>query len=211
MRMTFSRYLLAALLLLLCIAHETQAAGKEEESLAALQRQNVGLTSIASTFTQTTTIPMFEDPIVSSGRFLYQKPSSLRWEYLTPVPHGFVLNGDRGFKWEDETRTRTNFTVNSDPAAGLVAAQLLTWVTFDIASIRAEYSVTVIQPSPLHIVLEPLRPETRKVVASLDMLFSPRGTVEVLVLVEASGGQTRLTFTDTRVNTPLDAVDFDKP
>jgi outer membrane lipoprotein-sorting protein len=74
-----------------------RAAGEREGALLdRLQQLSAGSETLASDFTQEKYLAVFQDKMVSSGRFYFKKPDALRWELTRPVATGFVLQGDRG-------------------------------------------------------------------------------------------------------------------
>ena len=55
------------------------------DSWEALRDASRTVTSVEARFVQKKTLPILAKPFVSGGRFFFQKPGSLRWEYDRPV------------------------------------------------------------------------------------------------------------------------------
>ena len=55
------------------------------DSWGAFREASNRIASIEARFVQRKTLPILAKPFVSSGRFFYQPPGSLRWEYERPV------------------------------------------------------------------------------------------------------------------------------
>ncbi len=51
--------------------------------------------SIQATFVQTKHLPSLQQPLVSKGRFYFQAPDFLRWEYMEPIEVVTLVQGDR--------------------------------------------------------------------------------------------------------------------
>ena len=65
------------------------------------------ITSLEARFVQKKTLPILAKPFVSQGRFFYQPPAQLRWEYDSPVRSVLIMNGDavkRYLKDQDKWR-----------------------------------------------------------------------------------------------------------
>jgi outer membrane lipoprotein-sorting protein len=171
--------------------------------LQKLRAQATAVESISSDFSQETRLSVFEETIISSGHFFFQKPDKLRWEYLSPMTEGFALGGDQGVRWTETTRT--SFSLRNDPLMNVVARQLLAWATFDLAWLSAEYAITLEANSPVLLKLVPKSSDTALVLKHLLIEFSlSSNTVQRVELHEQGGDLTRILFENPQVNTPLD-------
>ncbi|GAB1410788.1 hypothetical protein MASR1M90_19420 [Desulfovibrionales bacterium] len=193
--------------LMFFVQHDYAAAQTPEQTLAELRQQAASINSIQSLFTQTTRIPLFQDPVHSKGRFLFRRPDALLWEITAPITEGFAFMGDRGMRWE-AGKPRTTFAAATDPVATIIARQLLVWLTLDMVTIEKEYTITVTANSPRTLLLEPKKNDIRCVIRSLTLLFSPQGVAKQVTLEEANGGTTLIQFTDTQVNITLPDAAF---
>lgn len=171
--------------------------------LQKLRAQATAVESISSEFSQENQLSVFEETIISKGRFLFRKPDKLRWEYLSPITEGFALQGNQGVRWTETTRT--SFSLRSDPLMNVVARQLLAWATFDLAWLSAEYDITMEADSPVLLKLVPKGSDTAHVLKHLLIEFSSSAnTVQRVELHDQSGDLTRILFKNPQVNTPLD-------
>lgn len=216
--------LTAILIFLCCMAFPARAAAPDVvpgpdvvsgpdavSGLDDLREKAASMVSVTSDFTQETTIPMFAQPMRSHGRFAFKRPRALRWEFTSPMREGFVLNGDNGFRWEGADGARVPFTPGSDPAAAIIARQLMAWITFDMAAIGKEYRIETIGQSPFKLRMTPLREDVRGVIESIAVTFTPQGPASLVELRETQGGGTVITFHNTVVNGPLDKGEFERP
>ena len=72
------------------------------EAFSHIAAAVAGLQTISSDFTQEKHVSMLKDPLVSSGRFVYEKPDRLYWEITKPSPAGFVVRGGKARRWEGD-------------------------------------------------------------------------------------------------------------
>lgn len=56
---------------------------------------NAQVHTIQADFTQTKTMKMLGDKMVSHGKMYYQQSDKLHWEYTTPYKYTFVMNGSK--------------------------------------------------------------------------------------------------------------------
>ena len=73
---------------------EVAQGQSREEMLRAIRTTGASIESLECEFTQTKTVSMLEQKMVSEGKLYFRKPSAVRWEYLTPVHNFFIMNGE---------------------------------------------------------------------------------------------------------------------
>ena len=190
----------------LCLA---PLPAQAKDALDVLKEQAAAMTSVHSDFTQETSLPMFKLPLRSQGRFVFAKPDALLWEYLSPVQEGFVLRGNKGFRWQDHKKNRVPFTSDSDPLAAIIARQITAWIIFDMQSIEREYRIDELPGPGMRLKMTPLKKEVGAVIDSITIAFTPQGPASTVEITETRGGRTVISFTNTLINAPLDTGLFD--
>ncbi|MDR1489357.1 MAG: outer membrane lipoprotein carrier protein LolA [Desulfovibrio sp.] len=184
-------------------------AGDLDKALARLKNMTENIRTLSCSFRQSTDIPLFSEPAVSEGSLRFRKPDAVAWEYSSPMREGFVLNGGRGFRWEDDKSRRKPFVTGEDPMAGLIAGQLLAWMDFDRARIESRYDIFLENESPITLTLLPRGPDLRSVLGSLQISFDGQGAARRVILNESGGGRTTLDFSAVILNRPVPDAEFD--
>ncbi len=77
------------------IAFPMSGSGKPIESLVELQRTLSAHTVIRGSFKQTRTLELFDQPLVSEGRFLLSEPHGLQWLQTHPFSVTLILGKDQ--------------------------------------------------------------------------------------------------------------------
>ena len=52
----------------------------------------VHVDSVQADFVQEKSLPILARPLISTGKFLFQAPGSLRWEYFSPLSSVLLMN-----------------------------------------------------------------------------------------------------------------------
>ncbi len=192
----------ASVFLLLAGAAPLRAAGPEDEVLARLARNAAQIETLRGRVTQEKRLEMFQDTVVSKGRFAYRRPDQLRWELTEPVASGFVITGSSGRRWHGLTGKTEAFALESDPMMRVVAGQILASVRADFTPLQKEYRVSVAAETPMTLLLEPLIPNA--FVERVTVAFSKGSEhVETVTIREKGGDQTTIRFTEVEMNRPL--------
>lgn len=195
---------IALLLFCLVIPLTTWASQPVNELLVELKSKAEGIQSVASDFTQEKHLAMFDEVLVSEGRFAFEKPGSLRWEYTTPFRAGFLLKDGKGKEWDEATKTERDFTLNSSPAMSMVAKQIMAWTTFDIDWLNSRYEIRQITTSPVALELKPRSEMAKDFLTHLVVSFTPDNrAIRSLELHETDGDFTRISFTTPSLNSDL--------
>jgi len=164
--------------------------------------------TLHSEFAQEKYLSIFEEKLLSSGQFYYQRPDKLRWELLEPVVSGFVLNGDSGKRWHQSIAGSEPFKLKQDRAMSLIAEQLFAWAKADLDWLHKHYEIGVTQQQPIQLCLLPLA-ENNGFLDHLLITFSPDASYVASVEIhESDGDYTRINFKKTVVNGCIDSDIF---
>ena len=168
--------------------------------------------TIKSRFVQEKNLAIFAEKLLSQGNFVYQKPDRLRWELLSPVASGFVLQGSKGERWNSLSQERGHFSVDNDPIMGMIAQQLLAWARVDVDWLQKRYQMEVIATQPISLRLTPNDQGEAGFIDYLQILFSDdRRHIAEVLMMEQGGDSTLLRFTDVQVNSELPGEAFQPP
>lgn len=200
---------LAAAALLLA-ASPSQAA-EPEDTLAAISRARASLRTLVAPFTQVRTIGLLATEVKSDGELTLVAPDRLRWELFPPdaisywvTPEGFAFATPDGGGSVGKAAAGRFATVLSD---------LLVLVGGDLASLRARYDFAVTKAGDTTtLVATPKDHEVRRQVARLQMAMGPElWTVQRIVIEEAGGDRSEITFRDVRRDVPVEPAKMRPP
>lgn len=205
-------YLLTYLLLLLFVSPGLAETTDIAPVLAELKLAAAETETLSSDFVQEKHLSIFAEKLLSQGHFIYQKPDRLRWELLTPVASGFVLQGKQGQRWNGLSREQERFSVETDPIMGMIAQQLLAWARVDLDWLQNRYRMELLSAEPVSLRLYPLDQGEAGFIDYLQILFAndKRHVAEVL-MVEQEGDSTLLRFSGVAINTELPSDAFAVP
>lgn len=198
------------LALVLCLSSAALAGASELEAVLQRLKSTAGaVTTIQSSFVQEKHLTLFAEVLKSQGRFFFQRPDRLRWEYQQPVAMGFVINGDRGRRWNSLVDKEQPFQLEDSLEMRIAAEQLLVWTRMDLDKLRRSYDMALAAQQPVALRLIPKGTGARQFVDHLQVTFSADArTVTEVVIVETGGDRTRLCFSDTQINGPLSEALF---
>lgn len=179
------------------------------ESWEGLRQASKGITSLEARFVQKKTLPILARPFVSEGRFFFQAPAQLRWEYDRPVRSVLIMNrgvvkrylqNDGG--WHEETGASLS-------AMRVVMEEIVNWQQgrFDA---NPHFQAALSSDPESRVTLIPKEASWGKMIRRIELTLSREqaGVMKSVRLIEDERSFTDLDFSQVRTNRPLPASLF---
>jgi len=162
------------------------------------------LQTLSSDFSQEKHLSMLKEPLISSGKFAYEKPDRLYWEIVKPSPAGFVVQGDKVKRWSSDPRVTETLEIDQEPMAKAIVEQVFAWAKADFPRLEKRYRITVMDETSSLLKLIPLSSQEKKFLTHITIAFSEDWThVRSVELHEKGGDFTRIRFLNTLLNPSL--------
>jgi len=183
---------------------EQERTDPRSRAFAHVAASAAGLKTISSDFIQEKYSSMLREPLVSTGRFVYEKPDRLYWETVKPSRSGFMVNGDKALRWGKERSAPETFDVQKEPFIRAIVEQVSAWSRADFPWLEKRYKITVTGSMPQVLKLYPLSSQEKKYMARLLVIFSDDWSHVVSVeIFEREGDRTRIIFKNVILNEPV--------
>ncbi len=165
--------------------------------------------TIKSAFTQEKQLPLLKKPLISKGIIYFDKPDSLRWEYLTPV--NSILISHKG---DIERYFMREGIYIKDAGAHLEAMQIVLleigiWLSgqFD----KSPNFVAELKNDG-RILLTPKNKQVIQLIRriTLELSIQP-GIIKSVTIFENESSYTKLRFENTILNEPIENKIFQEP
>jgi outer membrane lipoprotein-sorting protein len=164
------------------------------------------ISSVQAEFRQEKHLKMLSRPIISKGIFVFQAPSSLRWQYLSPVQSLLLM--DRG---KTRTFSQQDGKLVEQGSMGMEAMQVISqeislWLTgrfTDNPTFAAE-----LRPNKM-IVLTPKEEGLACFISRIELVLADQpGLMESVTIYEGKDSFTRILFSNIRLNETIPATVF---
>ena len=181
------------------------------DSWEGLREASRTITSVEARFIQKKTLPILAKPFVSGGRFSFQKPGSLRWEYDRPVRSVLLMHAGsvkRYFREGDVWREEGGAPLT---AMQTVLGEILNWQQgrFDA---NPHFQASLEKGPETKVILVPKEPSWKKMIRQIELTLSREqaGAMKSVRVVEDERSFTVLEFDQVKLNRPLPAALFEK-
>jgi chaperone LolA len=163
--------------------------------------------SLAGSFEQRNKLKLFKQELKSKGRFFFQRPKKIRWEYLDPDPSTLVLDGDRAVLRAPGAAPQT-FDLAKDATMRAIFDQLLTWLSpTSMDQAKKDYDI-VVKDSTLILTPKATSP-VAKAFSRIELRLDPKTLLmKSILLTEKNGDEKEITFTKLSKNSALPADAF---
>jgi outer membrane lipoprotein-sorting protein len=159
------------------------------------------INAVASEFRQERRLAMLKEPVVSTGRFYYEKPDKLRWEFISPEPSGFFVNGKVAKQWKGKDNISEAFDLQQNLLIRAIVDQLLAWTKADFGWVEQRYVISVAKEDPIALKLIPRSSKEKKYIDHILISFEAETNYANAVdIVEKSGDSIRIRFINMVIN-----------
>lgn len=182
--------------------------GDDPGAFEKIRKSAASVTTVTGDFIQERHSAMLEKPLVSKGRFCYQKPDKLRWEIVEPKVFGFSVNGKKAKRWKGDARRSQTFRITDSPFIKVFTEQFFLWASADFKQLEKNYRITVLQDDPPIMLIFPFDTKLGEYLEHIRFEFDTGAAYVRAVEVREKGGDyTRIVFENTVLNAlPAEAL-----
>jgi outer membrane lipoprotein-sorting protein len=163
--------------------------------------KSAAISTLRCDFVQEKSISMMKNKLSSDGYFIFKKDNRLRMEYTHPYAYVFILNGDQVLIRNDQKKT--SIPVNSSKLYRMISQLTIDCVTGNVLN-SSDFDVSASENNTVYqLVMIPRQKMLKSVFTRIEILISKHDfTVDRILMQEASGDSTLLTFSNKKINLP---------
>ncbi len=197
--MNFRKFSIKTIVLILTITLISWANTWEN-----LKNKSANINSISSDFIQKKYLRILSKPLISKGKLLFQRPGSLRWEYVSPIKSILLMNNNdirrytkHGKKYEPDR------SVNMQ-AMQIVIQEISKWLSGDFNN-NPDFNSKLIPGKNKKIVMTPKQQGLAKIIGKIELYLSNQPGIIIKVMIyENKNNYTVLLFKNTKLNKKID-------
>jgi len=191
------------LLLLVLAPVEVKATG------AAVEREKISVRSVQADFIQEKNLKILVRPILSRGRFVFQAPGNLRWEYTTPFRSVLLLYEGKIRKFTEHDGALVEEKGLRLDAMQLVLGEISGWLNGRFTD-NAAFTTEIRDERT--VVLSPKEEGMRSFISRIELkLADQAGLLDSVTIFEGPDSSTRLIFSHAVLNQPIARTLFTRP
>lgn len=170
---------------------------------------SVRVDSVQAEFVQEKSLPILARPLISQGRFLFQAPGSLRWEYFSPLSSVLLMNNGQVRKFVKHDGAFIEEHGMGLNSMQIVLQEITGWLDGEITDTPTFLAKRTGKNT---IILTPRKDVLAKIISRIELkLQGDSGLMESVTLYEGENSFTRMIFSNSRLNETLSGEIFKKP
>jgi outer membrane lipoprotein-sorting protein len=184
-----------------------RAAAEVEEVLGRLEERMSRVRTLETRFIQEKRLAILEEPLVLKGSVYMEKPALFAWHVREPLAYSMVIRDEVVRQWDEDTGRVQTLSLDRNPAFEVAIRQMRDWFAGAYGSILEEYEVRLLGEAPVSLEFVPREGGfAAAVIESVSVVFAAdERYIREMRIAEKGGDGTRLAFSDTRLNAPIDA------
>lgn len=189
-------------------AQDWKSLNANDPMLTGLKSTLGGMESIRGDIRQEKAFAFLTEKLVSTGLFVYQKESKLRWEFTDPIEYIILIN-ENSMRLKEEGEEKNFKGMNQ--ILRQVKEIILGCIDGSImgnSNYKTEFSTN---GADIRIQLQPKEKNLKEFIEQIDVQFVKEGsTLKKVVLTDPSGDMTDIVFSNVKNNQPIDEGVFAK-
>lgn len=168
-----------------------------------IRRESAQVQSIQARFIQKKQMKILSRPMLSEGRFFFQTPASVRWEYTAPVRSILLMHGGSLKRYIHSGGGFTEEATGRLPAMEIVMQEMSAWLHGQFDQSQYFTATLVNDPEP-RIILTPKEKSFARLIKRIELTPSRQpGVLKSILIVEDEKTTTLFEFRDAQVNKPI--------
>jgi len=166
-----------------------------------IQRESGNIKSVSAHFTQEKHLEILTRPLVSKGRFYFQTPDSVRWEYLAPVRSVLLMRKGNIKRYTLGSKGLVEDSGGSLESMQIVLQEIGRWSRGQFTE-NEHFVATLKRGKGTQIILTPKEKGLSAMILRIVISLSPDrpGVIKSVRIVESARNYTLFTFNDVQVN-----------
>lgn len=175
----------------------SSASAKQTDLLAQVRQRLLDAPVMRGNFVQTKSVPGFRHPLISSGTFLIARGKGVMWHTLKPFASVLTITRDHLLSRQADGQVTTRVDAKDEPGLRAINLMLFAVMSADVTTLEQRFHITgaLLDQAGWTLKLTPRDAMLAQWVTSIEL--SGDQVVRRVTLVEAQGGSSVITFTDT--------------
>lgn len=179
------------------------------DSWESITETATGVRSIQAEFVQEKHLKILARPLVSKGRLVFEKPASLRWEYISPLKSLLLMHDGRTRRFADADGQLVEISGAPVEMMPTVMAEITRWLGGRFSE-STDFESELVPGEK--IVLSPRAPALARIIKRIELAFADTpGMIRSVNIIEDEASFTVLEFFAPRLNEPVPEGSFGGP
>jgi len=166
-----------------------------------IRRESAKIQSVSAQFSQQKHLKILTKPLVSKGRFYYQAPDSVRWEYTSPIKSVLIMHKGKIKRYSQGEKGLAEDAGGSLESMQIVLQEIGRWTRGQFTE-NEHFSAVLKGGKAPSIILTPKEKGMAAMISRVVITLSPdrQGVIKTVKIFENEGNHTLFEFSDVQIN-----------
>lgn len=166
-----------------------------------IRRESAKIQSVSAQFSQQKHVQILTKPLVSKGRFYYQAPDSVRWEYTSPIKSVLIMHKGKIKRYSQGEKGLVEDAGGSLESMQIVLQEIGRWTRGQFTE-NEHFSAVLKGGKAPRIILTPKERGIAAMISRVVIILSSDrpGVIKTVKIFENEGNRTLFEFTDVQIN-----------
>lgn len=185
-------------------AQKSVTPQEQQKIIAEINATAKGINTLQCDFTQTKTLSIMDEQMVSKGRMFFARPNKLRWQYTSPYDYTFIITDDKVLIGKG--KTKNSIDLKGSQAFQEIARMIAGSVTGRCLTEKNDFDVQIQTTNVTYMaLLKPKKSQMRKMFKQIRLTFSKKERIVTQVeMTDANGDQTVIKMQNVIKNEKVD-------
>jgi outer membrane lipoprotein carrier protein len=171
------------------------------DSWESIQQESAKIKSLKAQFTQSKHMKILARPLVSKGRFYFQAPDSVRWEYVSPVKSILLMNRDGIRRYTQGSSGLKEDKTGSLQSMQVVLKEIGQWSKGEFTT-NEQFTAVLKKGREPMIIMTPREKGLAAMISRIVITLSSDrpGILKSVKIYENEGNYTLFEFSDVQIN-----------
>ncbi len=166
--------------------------------------------SVSAEFAQEKHMKILVKPLLSKGKFYFNSPDSLRWEYISPLRSILMMHRGRVKSYAEGADGLVEDSRAKAQAMNIVMQEITSWLNGQFTD-NPNFRADLKKGPEYKIVLTPKEKAVSNIIKSIEItILKDKGIIKSVSIRESEDSFTLLQFYNIRQNSPIDDAVFQK-
>ena len=166
-----------------------------------IRRESAKIHSVSAQFSQQKHVQILTKPLISKGRFYYQAPDSVRWEYASPIKSVLIMHKGNIKRYSQGEKGLVEDASGSLESMQIVLQEIGRWTRGQFTE-NEHFSAVLKGGKAPRIILTPKEKGMAVMISRIVITLSPDrpGVIKTVKIFENEGNHTLFEFINVQIN-----------
>lgn len=174
-----------------------------EKDFEKLRQESAKIKTLQADFNQKKFMKILSKPLISEGRFFFNAPDSIRWEYFKPLKSIVIAHKNNTKRYIFSEGKMVEDKAGGVQAMRIVLNEVAGWMSGKFDQ-NPSFNAMITKKENPRITLTPVGDNMAGMIEKIEITLAPKGgTVKSVKIFEGTDNFTQINFNNVKINSAI--------